>query len=59
MTPNQFWSMVDQVHQASGGDMKRKCELLDSQLRSLSLEEVLSFDGHFTDCLDRAYSWPV
>ncbi len=59
MTLNQFWSMVDQVHQASGGDMKRKCELLDSQLRSLSLEEALSFDGHFTDCLDRAYSWPV
>jgi hypothetical protein len=57
MTLDQFWSIVDQVHRASGGGMEKKCNLLDTELRRLSLDEVLSFEAHFTDCLDRAYSW--
>jgi hypothetical protein len=59
MTIDQFWNIVDEVHRNSGGDMEKKCKLLDSELRRLSLDEVLSFDAHFTDCLDRAYSWPL
>jgi len=59
MTLEEFWNIVDRIHQASGGDMDKKCELLGAELRQLSLEEVVSFDAHFTDCLDCAYSRPM
>src|SRR5262249_13558304 len=59
MMLDQFWNIVDQVHRASDGDMARKCQLLKAELRRLSLDEVLSFEAHFTDCRDRAYSWPL
>jgi len=45
MTLDQFWNIVDRVHRASGGDMDKQCQLLDAELRRLSLDEVLSFDG--------------
>src|SRR6478736_5366951 len=59
MTLDQFWNIVDRVHQASGGDMEKKCQLLDAELRRLSLDEVRSFHTHFTECVDRAYHWPL
>ncbi len=39
--------------------MDKKCRLLNTELRRLALDEVVSFHGHFTDCVDRAYSWPL
>jgi hypothetical protein len=39
--------------------MEEKCELLETRLRKLPLQEVLSFHAHFTECLDRAYSWSM
>jgi hypothetical protein len=59
ITLDQFWNMVEKVHRASGGDMDRKCELLDAELRRLPLEEVRSFHAHFDECKDRAYSWEL
>jgi hypothetical protein len=59
MTLDQFWNIVERVHAASDGDMDRKCEMLDSELRRLSFEEVRSFHGHFHECYDRAYTWEL
>ncbi len=59
MTLDQFWNIVEEVHDASGGDMDKKCELLDTKLRHLSLDGVRSFHAHFYECLDRAYSWEL
>ena len=59
MTLDQFWNIVEKVHDASGGDMDKKCELLDTELRRLSLDEVRSFHDYFYECLDRAYSWEL
>jgi Protein of unknown function (DUF4240) len=59
MTLDQFWNIVESVHRASGGDMDKKCELLDAELRRLPLDEVRSFHAYFYECLDRAYSWEV
>jgi hypothetical protein len=56
MTLDQFWNSVEKVHRASDGDMDRKCELLEAELRRLPLDEVRSFHAHFYECLDRAYS---
>lgn len=59
MTLEQFWTIVATVHQASSGDMPAKCRLLEDELRKLPAEEIRSFDEHFIDCLDRAYTWEM
>ena len=59
MTLDQFWSTVEKIHHASGGDMDKKCELLERELRRLPLDEVRSFHAHFNECQDRAYTWEL
>jgi len=59
MTLDQFWTIVEKIHHVSRGDMDRKCELLDKELRSLSVDEVVSFQRHFDECADRAYTWDL
>ena len=39
--------------------MPTRRRLLDQHLRALRPEEIRSFDEHFTDCLDRAYTWEM
>jgi hypothetical protein len=59
MTLDQFWKIVEKVHRDSRGDMDKKCELLEAELRRLPLEEVRSFHRHFDECEDRAYTWEL
>jgi hypothetical protein len=59
MTIDEFWDIVDRVHRASGGDMDRKCQLLQEDLEKLSIDEIYSFDSHFDDCDDKAYAWDL
>jgi hypothetical protein len=59
MTIDEFWNTVEKVHRASGGDMDKKCKLLEVGLRKLPLEEVRSFHDYFYECCDRAYNWPL
>ena len=59
MTLDQFWNIVEKVHRDSRGDMDKKCELLDTELRRLPLNEVCSFHQHFDACEDRAYTWEL
>ena len=57
MTLDQFWTIIEEVHRDSGGDMDAKCELLAKKLRQLALDEVRSFHEHFTLQYYRAYDW--
>jgi hypothetical protein len=59
MTRQEFWVIVEGVHQSAGGDMPRKCALLTTALRSLSAAEVESFSIHFDECDDEAFSWSL
>ena len=59
MSIDQFWAIIDEVHQASGGNMDRKCELLQTQLTALSPDELSSFVEHFDRCDARAYQNPL
>lgn len=59
MTKEIFWQLVEKVHIASRGDMEVKCKLLNAELRQLPLAEVQSFEAHFIECLDEAYTWPL
>src|SRR5262245_53259764 len=59
MTLDKFWSIIERVHRNSGTDIDKRFQLVEAELAKLSLEEVQSFDVHFTDCLDRAYTWEL
>jgi len=56
MTSEQFWEITQRVHRKSGADIDKRFEVLEVELGKLSLAEVQSFHGHFTDCLDRSYT---
>jgi len=59
MTLDQFWTIIEKVHRDSSGDMDKKCEMLEAELRCLPLDEVRSFNRHFDECEDRAYTWEL
>lgn len=59
MTSNLFWNLIEKIHRDSRGDMDKKCTLLETELRRLPLEEVVSFGAHFDAFHDRAYSWEL
>jgi hypothetical protein len=57
MTREQFWTIIEEIHQASGGDMEFKCQLLEERLRQLTAVDVHSFEEHFTGYYYQAYTW--
>jgi hypothetical protein len=56
MILEKFWQTIQTVHTKSGTDIGKRFEVLEEELDKLPLEEVQSFDDHFTNCLDRAYT---
>src|SRR4051794_37780160 len=59
MTQDEFWTLVDRVHQQSLGDMQTKCKLLGDELTLLIPEEVVSFAEHFRECFRRSDSYDL
>jgi hypothetical protein len=59
MNIEQFWMLVEKVHSNSPHDMETKCRFLGQELRLLPLDEVLSFESHFTDLFFRAFTWDI
>ncbi|MDD1623122.1 MAG: DUF4240 domain-containing protein [Methylococcaceae bacterium] len=59
MDEQQFWLMVQQTHESSGGDMERKCEILKELISKLGKDDALRFAHYFDAMMDRAYSWSL
>jgi len=59
MTLDEFWEILDKVHKKSGADIDKRFDVLEAELGKLSLAGLQSFEVHFTDCLDRAYTWEL
>jgi hypothetical protein len=59
MTVDQFWNLIDRIHSASEGDMDKKCALLKHELLDLPVPEVVSYQAHFDEAIDTAYTWPL
>jgi hypothetical protein len=59
MVEASFWKIIQDVHDASGGDMDRKCDLLRQLLSSLPSMEAAQFAGFFDAMMERAYGWPL
>ena len=59
MDEQSFWQIIQQVHDASHGNMARKCELLTAQVAQLSKEDAVEFRNVFDATMRRAYHWPL
>uniref|UniRef100_UPI00402B9BD3 DUF4240 domain-containing protein n=1 Tax=Methylomonas sp. PHL2-19 TaxID=3438878 RepID=UPI00402B9BD3 len=59
MDERQFWLMVEQAHELSGGDMKLKCETLAELVSKLAKDDAVRFVHYFDAMMDRAYSWSL
>jgi len=59
MDEQTFWQIIQQAHDASHGNMARKCELLTTQIAQLSEEDAVEFRNIFDATMRRAYHWPL
>ena len=59
MDTDDFWQIIDTVHDASGGDMDRKCELFRDRLSSLEPQELRDFMALFDSTDVSAYTWSL
>ncbi len=59
MEVNQFWTIIERVHQSAGGVMDQKGRLLAEALAALSDDALQSFAAHFDRFDARAYTWPL
>lgn len=54
-----FWKIIQDAHDASGGDLDRKCDLLRQWLSSLPAIETTQFADIFDAMMERAHHWPL
>jgi hypothetical protein len=59
MNADDFWRIIDSVHDASGGNMDRKCDLLRVRLDKLNDQDLRDFIDHFDAADAKAYTWPL
>ena len=59
MNPDQFWLIIDAAHDASGGSMDLKCDLLKITLRGLGEAELHGFIDQFDAHYAKTYTWPL
>ena len=59
MNGQTFWQIIQQAHDASHGNMARKCELLTAHIAQLSKEDAVGFRNIFDAMMRRAYHWPL
>lgn len=56
MDQSQFWQIIEQAKQESGGDGERQVELVKSQLNMLPLEDVKAFERIYQFYHGRSYN---
>lgn len=59
MDDNKFWDMIRQADSQSGGDMDKKCKLIESAITRLPKQDAVAFSHMFDRMMDRAYSWEL
>lgn len=59
MNELEFWKIVENAHDLSGGDMDKKCAVIKTTVASLPKEDAIVFSSLFEAAMDKAYSWPL
>ena len=57
MDNEKFWSIIQGCHEASGGDMDRKDQLIKAAISRLPGKEAEAFYVIFNQMMDAAYTW--
>lgn len=59
MTEDEFWNLVDDVNDKSGGSPEAKESLLRERLETLDARAIATFSKYLDAIMDRAYAWNV
>jgi len=59
MSHDDFWNLIETVHEAAPADMDAKCEELTRQLKKYTPEDVAEFDRLFREHMVEAYHWDL
>ena len=59
MNKEEFWEIMLDTNQESGGDPSIQQELIESRLNKLSPEEIIKFDNVFGKLFTDAYDWKL
>lgn len=59
MDTDHFWTIIDATVTASPDEIDRQAELLQDHLAALTVEEILGFDGEYTQASHALYTWAV
>ena len=59
MDKTQFWQLIEDAKEKSGGDCEAQVDLIEVALLRLSAEEVIAFDRLVYEFRDRAYRWDL
>ena len=55
----QFWRLIEDAKEKSGGECAEQAGLLQSSLVLLPAEEIVAFNGRFKELLAAAYRWDL
>lgn len=57
MSADEFWTLIDEVHDEAQYDMEKKDALLTKRLQSLSTERLRGYGHHWDAAMKEAYDW--
>jgi len=59
MDESQFWTIIQNSYDKAGGKYDAQMGTLASQLRKISLQDLILFDNRFRQLRGQAYTWPL
>ncbi len=59
MTEDEFWVLIEQARQESGGVLERQTQLLREHLLGGSVEKLLEFRDRWDEVEERVFTWPI
>lgn len=59
MDENAFWNIISSSREQAGGKQDAQCDALTVLLLALSIEDIESFEGHFSTLMARSYRWEL
>ena len=59
MDENGFWNFISASREKAGNIQDAQCDALATLLSALSIEEIESFEAHFSGAMARSYRWEL
>lgn len=59
MNKDEFWAILQEVHDSADGHMDEKCKGIAAAVGRLPARQATLFAEHFEDAMIAAYSWPL